>query len=764
MTTRADQYMLLISLWIACMSGLIFQFNGLTVLLASLVLALLIWQKSLSLFLWVGLFSLIVGLYFVSHQVQLQDQVRQSYPSTGTYRGRLIPDELTVDGQQLSGLAHFKNGQTVRFFCQISSQNQQKNWQTNQQVLDFEAQGSLLALEAPSNFNQFDGQFYAKTQGITHQLQVKNWHVKPVESANFWDSLIFKLRTWHTSLLNQANQLPRPLSYYTQSLILGANSQELYADNPGISTMGLIHLFSVSGFQVNLLTSIVFAITKRLGLLYELVAGLLMVLLPLYFIFSGSPAILIRAIVAGELGLLVKITPWRINRVKIWSISLVSSLIIAPQLLLTLGGQLSFALTFGLLLVKQLTTWQRNLWLGLISFPLIVAHQFTWHILQSLVNLIAIPLFEIVIVPTVLVGYLGQGLPLISGCCNVILRIFANLIDFSATLPGNFIIGKFPWVFSIALFLVGWFVYHANRKISCGAKIIWVSLLLLGYLSVHFPYQGEFTTFDIGQGDSALIRTPWNQSVTIIDTGGKVEFGNQAPWQLRHYQRSRAEMVIVPYLHSCGIGQIDNLVLTHQDQDHIGDAQVLLQQFKVKNVIIPAGMEKQVAYTKKIKPYLGKSRLILATNQTHVDNLPLQFVHPFQAGRGENEDSLALYGQLGPNKIFTAGDLDRKGEQAIANQYPELKVDIIKFGHHGSKTATDDQVIARWQPAVGIISAGRNNRYHHPHLETLETAQHYHIGLFNTQNNGMVKYVYTKYHSHFEVKLNDEIKSAPRAN
>ncbi|CAH1852822.1 DNA internalization-related competence protein ComEC/Rec2 [Convivina intestini] len=687
MTTRADQYMLLISLWIASMSGLIFQFNGVTVLLASLVLALLVWQKSLSLILWSLLVSLIVGLYFISHQGQLENQARQSYPTTGTYRGRLMPDELKVDGQQLSGLAHFQNGQTVRFFWQISSQKEQKNWQVNHQVLDFEAQGSLLALEAPSNFNQFDGQAYAKTQGITHQLQIKNWHVKPVQRANCWDSFSFNLRTWHASLLNQADQLPRPLSYYTQALILGANSQELYADNPGISTMGLIHLFSVSGFQVNLLTGIVFAISKRLGLLYELVAGLLMILLPLYFIFSGSPAILIRAIVAGELGLLVKITTWRINRVKIWSIGLVSSLMIAPQLLLTLGGQLSFALTFGLLFVRQLTTWQRNLWLGLISFPLIIGHQFTWHILQSLVNLIAIPLFEMVIVPTVLVGYLGQGWPLISGFCNDILRIFANLIDFCATLPGNFVIGKFPWLLSLGLFLVGWFVYHANRKVSCGAKIIWVSLFLLGYLSVHFPYQGEFTTFDIGQGDSALIRTPWNQSITMIDTGGKVEFGKQASWQLRQYQRSRAEMVIVPYLHSCGISRIDNLVLTHQDQDHIGDTQVLLQQFKVKNVIIPAGMEKQAAYAKKIKPYLGKSRLILATNQTQVANLPFQFVHPFQAGRGENEDSLALYGQLGPNKIFTAGDLDRKGEQAIANYYPDLKVDIVKFGHHGSKTA-----------------------------------------------------------------------------
>lgn len=85
------------------------------------------------------------------------------------------------------------------------------------------------------------------------------------------------------------------------------------------------------------------------------------------------------------------------------------------------------------------------------------------------------------------------------------------------------------------------------------------------------------------------------------------------------------------------------------------------------------------------------------------------------------------------------GDLSKSGEQKIIERFKLPKVDILKFGHHGSKTSTDDQFVNQLQPDVGIVSAGVNNRYHHPNIETLMTAKKYHLKVYNTADKGMIK-------------------------
>ncbi|WP_273711597.1 ComEC/Rec2 family competence protein [Leuconostoc mesenteroides] len=114
--------------------------------------------------------------------------------------------------------------------------------------------------------------------------------------------------------------------------------------------------------------------------------------------------------------------------------------------------------------------------------------------------------------------------------------------------------------------------------------------------------------------------------------------------------------------------------------------------------------------------------------------------------------------------IFTAGDLDQSGEKQIANFLPDMHVDILKFGHHGSKTSTNPEVINKWHPEIGIISAGRNNRYNHPNKETLETAQNNKMTVFNTQINGMMCYEYSGLNGHFKVKIPHEPKTTTTAN
>ncbi|MBS9337764.1 ComEC/Rec2 family competence protein [Fructobacillus parabroussonetiae] len=182
---------------------------------------------------------------------------------------------------------------------------------------------------------------------------------------------------------------------------------------------------------------------------------------------------------------------------------------------------------------------------------------------------------------------------------------------------------------------------------------------------------------------------------------------------------------------------------------------MILENFRVDLLVIPAGMRSLPSFQKKIQPYLQRTRVVEATNQTTIPNCPLNIRYPFEAGLAGNDDSLAWTGKIGGQSIYTAGDLDRNGEQKIWSKYPDFSPTIVKFGHHGSKTATDPTVFAHWQPKVGLVSAGRNSRYGHPHQEVLDVAEKEKMIVYSTQEQGMLRYSYRGNHGHFEVSIHD---------
>ncbi|MDF7626455.1 DNA internalization-related competence protein ComEC/Rec2 [Lactobacillaceae bacterium L1_55_11] len=755
---------LLASFLAASLSGVIFRPNLYTYLLLGMAVGLILWQRSGRA---LGLTVVVVLPFALSFGIQRLAQDRLSgQPSqlAQVFAGRIYPDDIQIDGDQFKARGQLDSGERVQIFWKIAHHQQLTALMQNTRTLAFRAQGDLKPVSPPTNFNQFDNQQYLKTQGICRQLTARKLQWTGDVGRGWLDHLKVQLRDWHAVGLQNCQHLPKPLSYYTQALLLGDNVPELYQENPGISQLGLIHLFSVSGFQLNLLIAVVMAICKRLGLWYEVVAAGLIGILPLYFLYSGSPPILVRSLISSEILLLMAIFGRRRDGVLVWSLSLLVSLAVAPQILLTLGGQLSFALTFALLFTNKLKRWQRDIWLALISLPLILTCQYTWHILQLGANILAIPIFELLVVPLVGIGFVGQGCPGVTPLTNQLLHVFASSLDRVAQLPGLLVVGKLPGLVLLLMFISTWLFWVPKRRLKRAAVSLWLLSLSLGWFWVHWPSHGEFTTFDIGQGDAALVRTPFNRSVTLIDTGGLVDFSRTAAWQKPEHRSNPGETVVVNYLHSLGLNRVDNLVLSHRDQDHIGYVPVILTKLQVKRLIMPAGMAKQNAYLKKIAPYLGKTQVLEVTNQTKVPNFPLEILHPFAPGEAENQDSIALYGRLGNHNIFTAGDLDQGGELAVAAAYPSLKVDILKLGHHGSKTSTAPAILDRWQVKIGLVSAGRNNRYHHPNDEVIERLKEHRVTILNTQHNGMLRYIYDRHYGYFEVKVPDEPKTAKRTN
>lgn len=110
-------------------------------------------------------------------------------------------------------------------------------------------------------------------------------------------------------------------------------------------------------------------------------------------------------------------------------------------------------------------------------------------------------------------------------------------------------------------------------------------------------------------------------------------------------------------------------------------------------------------------------------------------------------------GQFGRRSFIFTGDLDQQGERNVIKKYPQLRADIIKLGHHGSKTSSDPKFLKQLQPKLGIISAGRKNRYGHPNQETLTTLKKLQIQAWSTQNRGMIKFTYNQQGGYFKTFL-----------
>ena len=206
--------------------------------------------------------------------------------------------------------------------------------------------------------------------------------------------------------------------------------------------------------------------------------------------------------------------------------------------------------------------------------------------------------------------------------------------------------------------------------------------------------------------------------------------------QICMYKRI-SKNILIPYFKSVGIKKIDYLVLTHGDYDHMGEAINLVENFKVEKVIFNCGpyndLENElieVLDKKKIKYYSYIKEL-------NVDNNKLHFLQTKEYDN-ENENSNVIYTELNGYKFMFMGDAGVGKEKDILEKYNVSKIDVLKIGHHGSKTSSDKNFIDETNPKYSVISVGKNNRYGHPNKEVLNNLDNSKI--YRTDQDGSIMF------------------------
>jgi competence protein ComEC len=248
----------------------------------------------------------------------------------------------------------------------------------------------------------------------------------------------------------------------------------------------------------------------------------------------------------------------------------------------------------------------------------------------------------------------------------------------------------------------------------------------------------EITAIDVGQGDSIFLALPAGK-LMLIDGGGIASFGKRARTNL-----NIGEDVVSPYLWSRSIRQMDVVALSHAHSDHIGGLFAILESFHVTELwtgVTPecpewdALLRKAIERHVKIVPleqgrrfdYGGAQFEVLAPTPGYVP-----------ASTPRNNDSLVLRLTFGQRSAILSGDMERQIESELVMSKLIRRTDVLKVGHHGSKTSTSEPFLEAVHPAFAMISAGFENLYGHPHADVLERLKQANIEVLRTDQMGAI--------------------------
>jgi competence protein ComEC len=178
----------------------------------------------------------------------------------------------------------------------------------------------------------------------------------------------------------------------------------------------------------------------------------------------------------------------------------------------------------------------------------------------------------------------------------------------------------------------------------------------------------------------------------------------------------------------------------------MGDALTLMAEIPVKNLYLVPGSDQnpKIATLLNQLPKQTKVHWTILGERISRD-LGITVLAP-KSGVGENEDSLVLQANISGTSFLFTGDLDQVGEERLIQQYPNLQTDVLKLGHHGSRTSTSPVFVEKILPKIGIISCGKDNRYGHPHEEVLEVMEE--STIFRTDQHGMIQFSWSKWHQY----------------
>ena len=487
--------------------------------------------------------------------------------------------------------------------------------------------------------------------------------------------------------------------------------------------IGVSHLFAVSGMHVSLISIVLLKLLNKIKERKRYI--IVSIFLSIYLFLTNFTISMVRATFKFILFFINKSFKLNIDNSNLVLFLFSILVIINPYNIYNIGFLFSFIISFTLIRCSKLIKGKfiiKSLKISLISFfssmPVLINNFFEVNFLGIILNIIYIPFVSYILFPLSLVTVL---FPSLDNILYMFISYFEKITDFFSNIKFlSFSICKMNIFLIIIYYII--FIYILKRKKKLIYKIIIAIISLTFLINNGRIVNNEVSILDVGQGDSSLIRLK-NKNI-LIDTGGNINY-------------DISKNILIPYFKSVGIKKIDYLVLTHGDYDHMGEAINLVENFKVEKVIFNCGLYNdleneliEVLDKKKIKYYS-------CIKELNIDNNKLHFLQTKEYDN-ENENSNVIYTELNGYKFMFMGDAGVEKEKDILEKYNVSKIDVLKIGHHGSKTSSDKSFIDEMNPKYSVISVGKNNRYGHPNKEVLNNLDNSKI--YRTDQDGSIMF------------------------
>lgn len=703
------------------------------------------------------------GLYFQAEQLANQH----------SYQGKIeptilqpLPDTVEIDGNLLSFQGYLyekiKKPSKVSVVYFLQSEQEKEKWQAaegNQLLL---AQGELVEPEQQRNLNGFDYRKYLQGKGIYRSLSAEKLAPAPraLSTTESWYFGKYLRQLRFSAILYIDKYFPAETALYMKSLLIGVKDKKFQYQMTDFQLLGILHLFSLSGLHLYFFLSFLKYFLLRIGITHETIFWVELSFLFFYFMFTGGTIGMGRA--ALQAGLLATNRRFHLgfSRLDCWAVNLGVMTIFQPHLLQQAGGQLTYVLTFFLILAHPflsqikhpvLQSFAFSSVLSITALPLLWFHFHEWNFLSLLFSFILIYIFRYLLLPAISSCFAlsfiwhNLGYSWLGGLLEKSLLGLQGLVTSFANWDWlRFVSGKITfWQLALCFIsLIIWWCVLNSHKLKKRHNVFVLFIFSLVCFGKYFSPVGMIAFVDVGQGDAIFIQLPFHQGNFLIDTGGRLSLP-EAAWQRRMYKMANAQQTLIPFLKSQGVKKLDKVFITHADADHCGDLAVLAKAIPITTLLFPVGTDQKASFQKVVKQLVNQGTLsqpILAQYNLQDSELQLNMLYPWLAGNGENHDSLVLYLQIKDRSFLLTGDLDELGEEYLIQRYPTLSVDVLKAGHHGSRSSSSDKLLAALQPKQVIVSCGKNNRYGHPHAEVLARFTQLHTEIYRTDQNGMLYY------------------------
>lgn len=604
--------------------------------------------------------------------------------------------------------------------------------------------GTYAVFTRAGNPGEFDERLYYRSRGIDGKMFAESATVTD-RRCNMFRNALFTLRQQATERLFAA--MREDDAGMLCAMLLGEKAYLPEEEKEMYQRTGIGHMLVISGLHISLLAAGLFYFLRSYVMPMKGAVIVTIAFLFLYAQFTGFQVAAVRAVLMMSCSLFARYAGRSYDPLSALSLSGIVTIVLEPAQLFQCGFLLSYTAVGGILLFAPVMekSSRSKLWQSVFfsaSVFAVTAPIMLWFFYEIcpysvLANVLVLPFLSLLVgigaAGCIVSFFWPSGGAFLLSFAHYILEFYESVCRVILSLPFSRIVTGRPPVWCIIAYYIVlvsavclYLKWDERRWFYAGA-----ALLFLICLSFRPRMGFLYTQLDVGQGDCACLF--YGDTTILIDGGSssEQEIGNYTIQKfLKYYGRTR----------------IDRVFLSHSDADHTnGVEELAVNQDKwgieVVGVVMPEIEKKDERYESLVSLFSKWNTPVYTMKKGDrfcLGELSLKCLHPFPdyEWKSENDYSLTLDIAYRNIRILSVGDLEEEGEQTM--ERAKGPYDLLKVGHHGSKTSSSPGFLHEAAPRHAVISAGRDNRYGHPSPVTIERLEQEGASIWNTMEQGAV--------------------------